>query len=169
MQTHDVETVSRAELRRRLNDPDLAIVDVRPLFAYNGWRADGEARGGHMPGAVAFPSAWLENLDDAELERLLQSKGIAPNRETVLYGNGSDDVLAARTRLTDLGRTRVRTYEHGWAEWAADETLPVERLPNYDKLVHTDWLRRLLDGERPEAAPAGRFLLFHVNFGVPEE
>ena len=119
MQTHDVETVSRAELRRRLNDPDLAIVDVRPLFAYNGWRADGEARGGHMPGAVAFPSAWLENLDDAELERLLQSKGIAPNRETVLYGNGSDDVLAARTRLTDLGRTRVRTYEHGWAEWAA--------------------------------------------------
>ena len=122
-----------------------------------------------MPGAVAFPSAWLENLDDAELERLLQSKGIAPNRETVLYGNGSDDVLAARTRLTDLGRTRVRTYEHGWAEWAADETLPVERLPNYDKLVHTDWLRRLLDGERPEAAPAGRFLLFHVNFGVPEE
>ena len=169
MQTHDVETVSRAELRRRLNDPDLAIVDVRPLFAYNGWRADGEARGGHMPGAVAFPSAWLENLDDAELERLLQSKGIAPNRETVLYGNGSDDVLAARTRLTDLGRTRVRTYEHGWAEWAADETLPVERLPNYDKLVHTDWLRRLLDGERLEAAPAGRFLLFHVNFGVPEE
>ena len=169
MQTHDVETVSRAELRRRLNDPDLAIVDVRPLFAYNGWRADGEARGGHMPGAVAFPSAWLENLDDAELERLLQSKGIAPNRETVLYGNGSDDVLAARTRLTDLGRVNVRTYEHGWAEWAADETLPVDRLPNYDKLVHTDWLRRLLDGQRPEAAPAGRFLLFHVNFGVPEE
>ena len=29
--------------------------------------------------------------------------------------------------------------------------------------------RQLLDGGRPEAAPAGRFLLFHVNFGVPEE
>src|SRR5204863_297548 len=57
----------------------------------------------------------------------------------------------------------------GRAEWAADETLPVERLPNYEKLVHTEWLRRLLDGERPEAAPAGQFLLFHVNFGVPEE
>jgi 3-mercaptopyruvate sulfurtransferase SseA len=166
---NDVATVATAELRRRLNDPDLAIVDVRPLFAYNGWRAEGEARGGHIPGAVAFPSAWLESLDDAELERLLQSKDIAPNREIVLYGNASDDVLAARTRLTDLGRANVRTYEHGWGEWAADETLPVERLPNYDKLVHTDWLRRLLDGERPEAAPAGRFLLFHVNFGVPEE
>ena len=166
---NDVAIVSTAELRRRLKDPDLTIVDVRPLFAYNGWRANGEARGGHVPGAVAFPSAWLESLDDAEVERLLQSKGIVPSRETVLYGNRGDDVLAVRARLTDLGWARVRTYEHGWAECAADETLPVDRLPNYDKLVHTDWLRRLLDGERPEAAPAGRFLLFHVNFGVREE
>jgi 3-mercaptopyruvate sulfurtransferase SseA len=166
---NDVAIVSTAELRRRLNDPDLAIVDVRPLFAYNGWRANGAARGGHIPRAVAFPSAWLESLDDADLERLLQSKDIVPSREILLYGNGGDDVVAARTRLTDLGRASVRTYEHGWAEWAADETLPVERLPNYDKLVYTDWLRRVLDGERPEAAPAGRFLLFHVNFGVPEE
>ncbi len=74
-----------------------------------------------------------------------------------------------RTRLTELGHAGVRIYEGGWAEWAADETVPVERLPNYDKLVHTEWLRQVLDGERPEAAPAGPFLLFHVNFGVPEE
>jgi thiosulfate/3-mercaptopyruvate sulfurtransferase len=165
----DVATVSTAELRQRLNDPDLTIVDVRPLFAYNGWRASGEARGGHIPGAVAFPSAWLESLDDAEVERLLQSKAIVPGREVVLYGDVGDDVSAVRTKLMDLGLANVRTHEPGWAEWAADETLPVERLPNYDKLVHTDWLRQLLDGEQPEAAPAGRFLLFHVNFGVPEE
>jgi len=161
--------ITTNELRRRLNDPDLTIVDVRPLAAYNGWRANGEARGGHVPGAVAFPSAWLETIDDTEVERLLRSKDIVPSREIVLYGNGGDDVAAVRTRLTELGLADVRMYEHGWAEWAADETLPVERLPNYDKLVHTDWLRRLLDGERPEAAPAGRFLIFHVNFGVPEE
>jgi thiosulfate/3-mercaptopyruvate sulfurtransferase len=165
----DVATVSTAELRQRLNDPDLTIVDVRPLFAYNGWRASGEARGGHIPGAVAFPSAWLESLDDAEVERLLRSKNIVPAREVVLYGDVGDDVSAVRTKLMDLGLANVRTHEPGWAEWAADETLPVERLPNYDKLVHTDWLRQLLDGEQPEAAPAGRFLLFHVNFGVPEE
>src|SRR5439155_7006084 len=56
-----------------------------------------------------------------------------------------------------------------WAEWSAGEQLPVELLPNYDKLVHIDWLARLLAGERPEAAPDGPFVLFHVNFGVPEE
>jgi len=166
---NDAATISADELRSRLDDPGLTIVDVRALPAYNGWRAGGEARGGHIPGAVAFPRAWLSSVDDAEVERMLHSKDIVPNQEVVLYGDDADDVSAVRTRLTDLGHAGVRTYEQGWAEWAADDTLPVERLPNYDKLVHTEWLRQVLDGGRPEAAPAGPFLLFHVNFGVPEE
>jgi len=56
------EVISTAELRRRLADPTLTIVDVRPLAAYNGWRSNGDARGGHIPGAVAFPSAWLGSV-----------------------------------------------------------------------------------------------------------
>src|SRR5919197_2479209 len=70
--------ISTAELRRRLTDPGLTIVDVRPLWAYNGWRASGEARGGHIPGAVAFPSGWL-SAEDAELARMRHSKGNVPN------------------------------------------------------------------------------------------
>ena len=160
-------TISTAELRRRLTDPDLTIVDVRALHPYNGWRPNGEARGGHIPGAVAFPSAWLRSVDDAEVARLLHAKDVVASREVVLYGHGSDDVSAVRSRLADLGHAGVRIY--GFDEWAADETLPLERLPNYQRLVHTEWLRQVLDGGRPEAAPSGRFLLFHVNFGVPEE
>jgi molybdopterin synthase sulfurtransferase len=166
---NDTATISADELRGRLDDPGLTIVDVRPLPAYNGWRTSGEARGGHIPRAVAFPSAWLSSVDAVEVERLLRSKDVIPSREVVLYGDDAEDILAVRTRLTDLGHEGVRIYERGWAEWAADDTLPVERLPNYDKLVHTEWLRQVLEGGRPEAAPAGPFLLFHVNFGVPEE
>jgi molybdopterin synthase sulfurtransferase len=160
-------TVSTDELRRRLGDPTLTIVDVRPLHRYNGWRAPGEARGGHIPGAVAFPSAWLASTDAAEVVRLLHAKDIAPGREVVLYGD-PDDVAAVGTRLVELGQTAPHVYA-SWAEWSADESLPLERLPNHHALVHTGWLREVLDGGRPEAAPAGRFLLFHVNFGVPEE
>ena len=162
-------TVSKDELRRRLTDPGLMIVDVRPLPAYNGWRSNGEPRGGHIAGAAAFPSAWLDSVDEVEVERLLYSKGIVPDREVVLYGAGSDDVSTVWNRLAELGHTGLRIYEQGWVEWASDKTLPGERLPNYDKLVHPGWLKHLLDGGRPEAAPTSRFLLFHVNFGVPEE
>ena len=161
--------VTAAELRERLGDPTLTIVDVRGLPAYNGWRPSGEARGGHIPGAVAFPSAWLQSVDAPEVERLLQSKDIVLYRDVVLYGDRPEDVSAVATRLAELGHTGVRIYAGGWAEWSADETLPAERLPNYEKLVHADWLQQLLDGGAPEAAPTGPYLLFHVNFGVPEE
>ena len=163
------QTVALEELHRRLTDPDLTLVDVRPLAAYNGWRLNGEPRGGHIPEAVAFPGAWLESVDRAEVERLLDEKGIVPGREVVLYGADPDDVAAFQESLIDLGHRGVRVFELGWPEWAADETLAIERLPNHERLVHTEWLTQLLAGRTPEAAPAGRFLLFHVNFGVPEE
>jgi 3-mercaptopyruvate sulfurtransferase SseA len=164
-QVHDHASI--AELFARLSDDSLTIVDVRPLPAYNGWRETGAARGGHIPGAVTFPSAWLSSVDDAEVERLLDAKGIVSSREVVLYGDRAD-VAAVQARLVQLGHTGVRSFED-WGAWAGDETLPVERLLNYDRLVHPEWLSQLLAGGTPEAAPADTFLLFHVNFGVPEE
>ena len=46
----DVRTIDTADLRDRLGDPRLSVVDVRPLTAYNGWRLGTESRGGHVPG-----------------------------------------------------------------------------------------------------------------------
>src|SRR3984893_223398 len=162
-------SISLTELQQRLNDPHLTIVDVRALPAYNGWRLNGSARGGHIPGAVAFPSAWLQSVEAPEVERLLRSKGILASREVILYGDRPGVTLPLMSRLVELGHNGARVYEGGWGEWGGDKTLAVDRLANYDKLVHADWLRQLLDGGRPEAAPAGGFRLFHVNFGVPEE
>jgi 3-mercaptopyruvate sulfurtransferase SseA len=168
--TIDIQsTITTAELRERLGSPDLTIVDVRPLAAFNGWRTKGAARGGHIPGAVALPAAWLRTLDDPEFARRLDSNDTIAAREIVLYGDRDEDVAALRTRLRRLGHTNVRVYTEGWKGWAADVTLPAERLKNYEKLVDTEWLRELLAGGRPEAEPQGKYLLFHVNFGVPEE
>ena len=162
-------TISTDELRDRLGDPDLTIVDVRPLAAYNGWRLRHEARGGHVPGAVSFPVAWLRTVDAPEIERLLNSKRIEPGRSIVVYGYGPEDAVPLATHLLASGFEDVRTYDTGWFAWASEDSLPVESLPNYEKLVHTEWLRAVLAGEQAEAAPAGRHVLFHVNFGVPEE
>jgi thiosulfate/3-mercaptopyruvate sulfurtransferase len=154
-------------LARHLGDLTFTVVDTRPLHLFNGWRGDAP-RGGHIPRAVAFPAEWLEILDDEDVTDVLASKGVGRDREVVLSGVDADDVVAFRRRLYELGYENVRSHE-GWHSWAAREDLPVERLPNYERLVHVDWLREALAGGRPEAAPAEGFLLFHVNFGVPEE
>jgi len=162
-------TISTAELRDRLSDPDLTIVDARPLIGYNGWRVAGEARGGHIPGAVSFPSAWLTSVDAPEIRRILDEKSVVPGRDIVVYGIDRQDAGAVAAALLHLGIDNVRVFDDGFAAWAADASLPVEQLARYDRLVHIDWLRQVLAGERPEAAPEGEFVLFHVNFGVPEE
>jgi 3-mercaptopyruvate sulfurtransferase SseA len=161
--------LTTGELRERLTDPDHAIVDVRALAAYNGWRLRGEARGGHLPGAVAFPVAWLSSIENAEIERLLTAKGIRHGRPVIVYGDGPADAATFKAWLERAGHGQVRIFEPGFSAWAADPRLPVEHLPNYDKLVHPDWVRQVIDGQRPDTARSDAFLLFHVNFGVPEE
>ena len=59
-------TITAEDLATRLGDPGLTIVDTRPLVAYNGWRQGDDARGGHIPGAVAFPAEWLVTVDGPE-------------------------------------------------------------------------------------------------------
>ena len=162
-------TIATTELRERLVDADLTLLDVRPLSAYNGWRLRGEARGGHIPGALPFPSAWLRSLEESEIQRLLNAKGIGPDRTVVVYGAGPSDATSLASKLTASGRDRVLVYRPGWAEWSADESLPIERLPNFEKLVHPAWVRQLLTGQRPDTYRGGEFVLLHVNFGVPEE
>ena len=162
-------TISIDELRERIDQPSSTIVDVRTLAAYNGWRRNGEARGGHLPGAVAFPAVWLETVDEAEIERLLETKGVTAGHEVVVYGDSDLDAEAVAHKVRGLGVPSVRILIGGATAWAADPDLPLERLPKYDKLVHIAWLRDVLAGERPEAPPNQRSVLFHVNFGVPEE
>ena len=91
--------ITTGDLRARLAEPDLTLVDVRPIAAYNGWRLDGEARGGHIPGATPFPSAWLESVDAAEIDRLMTSKQITAGRDVVVYGRAFDDAAAFVARL----------------------------------------------------------------------
>jgi molybdopterin synthase sulfurtransferase len=155
-------------LYRRLDDPIVTIVDVRPLVAYNGWRQGDDARGGHVPGATAFPAAWLDTVDAPEIERVLAEKSISAERDVIVYGRSTEDAARFVAHLSSLG-IPASTLIGGFTDWAADATRPVDKLARHDRLVDIDWLRAVMAGERPEAAPDGRFLLFHVNFGVPEE
>jgi 3-mercaptopyruvate sulfurtransferase SseA len=161
--------ITTDELAGRLGATDLAIVDLRPLAAFNGWRLDGEPRGGHIPGAVSFPGTWLRSFEEPEVLRLLEAKGITGKARVVVYGDADAPAGDLLDRLGALGQQDVAILDGGWEAWSARPELPAEHLANFQQLVHVDWLRDLLAGRPVEAAPAGRWLLFHVNFGVWEE
>jgi 3-mercaptopyruvate sulfurtransferase SseA len=109
-------TISTTDLARQLGNPTLAVIDVRPMAAYNGWRLQGEARGGHMHGAVAFPLSWTDGIEAADLKMLLQSKGITQDRSVVVYGYTCDESADFVTRFSDLGYEEVLAYEASLAE-----------------------------------------------------
>jgi thiosulfate/3-mercaptopyruvate sulfurtransferase len=164
---HSLPEITTAELQARLNTPSLRMLDLRPLYCYNGWSPNGEPRGGHIASADALPLHWIEMVDDADLTELLHSRSLDQSDEIVLYGPASD-ISAAAKRLNGVGYANLVSYPH-LDEWLADAALPVEALPNFQHLVYDEWLTELLGGGTPEAAPTGKYLLFHVNFGVPEE
>ena len=147
----------------------LVVVDVRPMAAYNGWQLQGEARGGHIRAAVACPLSWADSVDVSELKSLLASKGITPDKTIVVYGYGQDDSAVMGKMLIQLGFENVFAYEADLVEWASDESLPMDRLANYEKLVHPEWVHKLLNEYQVDTYSGNGFTVFHVNFGVPEE
>ncbi len=87
----------------------------------------------------------------------------------VVSGHDEEDAARFARHLVGRGIGDVRVLAGGFAGWASDPARPVERLPRFERLVHIDWLRRLLEGERPETLGGAEVRLLHVNFGVPEE
>ena len=94
--------ISREEVRRRLHDSSLTIVDVLPPSSF---------AEGHIPGAISLP---VESVTtDASV--------VLPDRdaEIVVYCGGPTCPRAERAAslLRELGYSRVRHYHGGIAEW----------------------------------------------------
>ena len=140
-------------------------MDIRPSAAYNGWQLQDEARGGHIHGAISFPFSWIQDLSRPDLEALLGTKGILPEKTVVLYGYKDDNFSVIAELLRDFGFQSLFVYEAGIQAWAADPGLPMNHLANYEKLVYPEWVKKNMSAkglclfevghEGFEAYPAG--------------
>jgi thiosulfate/3-mercaptopyruvate sulfurtransferase len=118
------EDMTLAELRSRLGEPDLVVLDVRSAGEFSG--AAGypcDARQGHLPGARHVDLSDLFECDSAEAVRELV--GLAEGREIVAYCHSGSRSATAVSILRSAGYA-ARNYAGSWHEWSADPALPLE-------------------------------------------
>lgn len=82
------------------------------------------SRTGHLPGAISLPAGLLRSaLDPAVARPLLPG----PTRDPpIAYAHDAYEGFAYLTLLVAGHGVPVRLYAEGWAEWAADGTLPAD-------------------------------------------
>ena len=134
--------ISREEIRRRLHDPALTIVDVLPASSYVEW---------HIPGAVGLPLELLAS----------HARELLPNRdaEIVVYcGNAEcSRSLHASQQLHELGYSNVRIYRGGIADWmdSGEPTESVSEAPPEPDSAAPDFSLPTPEGPPLTISPSG--------------
>ncbi len=117
------------ELRDRLDDPELTILDVRTPEEFSGRAgAPCDPRQGHIPGARLLDYQLLFGGPGQPLdpERVRELAGLPEGAEIVAYcHSGSRSALAALA-LRAAGYD-ARNYPGSWHEWSRHAELPMER------------------------------------------
>ena len=112
------------ELRDRLGEPGLVLLDVRRLEEYTGAvTAPCDPRPGRIPGARHVDVALLFEAPGADAVRALV--GAEPGSEVIAYCHSGSRSAMAVPVLRAAGY-EARNYVGSWHEWSRDPDLPSE-------------------------------------------
>ncbi|GMT46102.1 MAG: thiosulfate sulfurtransferase [bacterium] len=153
--------LSTGELVRLLENNNTKIIDVRSVEAYNGWKQNGESRGGHIKGAKSLPEKWTKYMDWIEI---VHTKGILPEHKIVIYGYSRKNVEKTARQFQKAGYPDVSLYLYFTDEWTADDSLPMDYLPRYSHLVSAEWVKTLLSGNKPQEYDNDKFVIVHAHY-----
>jgi thiosulfate/3-mercaptopyruvate sulfurtransferase len=118
------------EVRRRLQDHGLVLVDCRSPAEFRGEVGRGETVG-RIPGAVNLPVGRLMEGEhkvwrsEGELRQLFEAAGVIPDRDVVTYCNAGVSAAIGLFGLKLLGYPRARNFAGSWYEWEHDPRNPV--------------------------------------------
>ena len=117
------------ELHGRLDDPSLAIIDVRRPEEYTGQVGSPcDSRQGHIPGArnvevsTLFAGQGLPRL----AEDIRTEVGLDTDVDVVAYCHSGSRSALATMALRSAGY-RARNYVGSWHEWSRHAELPIDR------------------------------------------
>jgi len=117
------------ELRSRLGDGQLAILDVRREEEYTGRSGyPCDPRQGHIPGArrVEVGTLYVSPGRPKPAELVRQLVGLPTEAELVAYCHSGSRSALATLALRAAGY-RARNYVGSWHEWSRHPELPLER------------------------------------------
>jgi thiosulfate/3-mercaptopyruvate sulfurtransferase len=113
--------VTVEELARRLDEPDLVLIDVRSSVEFSGESGyPCDPRQGHLPGARNVPLDVVFSVPGDELEGVI---GAPKGAEVIVYCHSGSRSSIAATALLRAGY-RARNYVGSWHEWSRREDLP---------------------------------------------
>lgn len=129
----------RDEVLKKLDDPNLTLIDVRSADEYTGkviappGMTETAQRGGHIPGAHSAP--WLNAVKEdgtfksaEDLKQFYAGKGVTEGKDVIAYcriGERSSHTWFVLYNL--LGYEKAKNYDGSWTEWGSIIGAPIER------------------------------------------
>ncbi len=156
-----VAYISTDDLYNQLDKPELKLIDVRPIDAYNGWRLRNEIRGGHIKGARIMSAKWMNYIEWIEV---IESKGITPEHKLIVYGYNEEEAERVAGQFMKAGFPEVSVYHRFIDEWSKNKDLPMEYLPNYRNLVPAGWLNDLISNKPVQEYSNDKFVICHSHY-----
>ncbi len=161
----------KEHIKARMNDADFALIDTRTDAEFIGWTLYNEKRGGHIPGAAHLPyeSYFAEDktiLNYTAMKSLFESKGVTKDKEVVPYCTAGIRSAYAYFVCRLMGYDRVANYDASIWDWAATDagTYPMDKMANYQALVHPAWVDDLIQGKNPATYPGKGYVILYTSY-----
>ncbi len=175
---------TKDKIKKMLGKKNFTIIDSRTDEEFIGWQLYGEARGGHIPGAVQIPYEWFFNSDKTvlnynSLKNMFESRGITKKKEVTAYCTAGIRSGFVYFLLRLMGYSKVSNYDASIFEWAADSSLPMEKAARFSEIVYPAWVKQLIEyhktGSTSTAPPEypydrdHKYLIFETQWGSFED